>query len=102
MTSLGQVQTQSIQQQQQQLSALANQPNAKTLFVGDLSAFCTEAQLYETFRRFGDIESIKLMRNKKNKPMGYGFVTYVDLDSCHRALVMDGNLFLGRPIRLVL
>jgi RNA recognition motif-containing protein len=73
--------------------------NVCTIFIGDLSAFCEESHLYQAFRPFGEIEVIKLMKNKKNKPMGYGFVTYQVEESCHKALVMGGTLFQGRPIR---
>lgn len=72
-----------------------------TLFLGDLSVYCTQQDLYNIFEPFGPIESIQLKR--KSTPDArptYGFVTYRFRESAESALrVMNGQVVSGRAIR---
>jgi RNA recognition motif-containing protein len=73
--------------------------HCRSLFVGDLSCFCREEDLYPVFQPFGSIESIRVMRGKDGKVLGYGFVTFFDMKAALDALQVDGQVVLGRPIK---
>ena len=73
--------------------------HSRTLFIGDISVFCSEIDIYDFFRNFGMIEEVKLMKGKNNSPIGYAFLTFVDLASCQHALIADGAVFMGRAIK---
>ncbi len=72
----------------------------RSLFVGDLSCFCTENDLAQLFKSFGVIKEIRLMRHKEtNACLGYAFIIFNDQKSVFKAKELDGNLFLGRHIK---
>lgn len=73
--------------------------HCRSLFLGDLSCYCQEKDIYNAFIKYGDIESIRLMRGKENKPLGYGFITFVDIQATLHAQEMDGFNLLGRPLK---
>lgn len=75
------------------------QKQSHTLFIGGVSVFCHELDLFQAFNVFGPIESIKLMRNKQNDALGYAFLTFLNYESSISALQMNGQLFQGRPIK---
>lgn len=75
---------------------------SRTIFVGDLSYYCTEEHLYQHFQSFGPIELAQLKTSKDGKPhLSYGFVKYHDSESAAAAIeAMDGKVMLGRAIRV--
>ena len=78
---------------------------AKTsLFVGDLSIFCKEADLHDMFAPFGEILEIKIMRNEHtSQNLSYGFLKYSKPLSAKRAMTELNQVVLcGRPMRWVL
>jgi len=77
---------------------------AKTsLFVGDLSIFCKEADLHDMFAPFGEILEIKIMRNEHtSQNLSYGFLKYSNPLSAKRAMTELNQVVLcGRPMRWV-
>jgi RNA recognition motif-containing protein len=74
-----------------------------TLFVGDLSIFCTENDLIEAFTPFGTVVEVKIMRcEETNKNLCYGFVKFANAASSIQAMQeMNGRLLSGRPLRFV-
>lgn len=71
--------------------------HSSTLFLGDLSMYCCEKDIYVLFERFGPIESIIL---KKNNQHCYGFLCYQDPRSAEIALrSMSGTVLHGRKLR---
>ncbi len=72
-----------------------------TVFVGDLSVFCTEQDLQNLFAPFGTTKDIRIIReNKSHQPLSYGFVEYSDRESAQRAIsALNGELFKGRCLR---
>lgn len=71
------------------------------LFVGDLSIFCSEADLTRTFEPYGVLVEVKIMRcEETHKNLCYGFVKFED---AHAAIVamkqLNGSLLCGRPMR---
>jgi RNA recognition motif-containing protein len=73
-----------------------------TLFLGDLSIFCKEEDLFNLFHPFGPIENIEIKRSEKNKPcLAYGFIKFAYQQSAEQAVQnINGALFLGRNIRV--
>lgn len=73
---------------------------ARTIFVGDLSYFCTENDLYRLFASVGrSILHISIAR-KGEASLMYGFV---ELDSLEKAeqvsAEFNGQIFMGRKLR---
>eukprot|EP01038_Epipyxis_sp_PR26KG_P013160 gene13160-17629_t len=79
-----------------------NQNNNSTIFCGDLSIFCTENDLYENFKSFGSIHTIKIMRSRgNNSSLCYGFIRFNDQHVAETALhEMSGVSVSGRKLRL--
>jgi U1 small nuclear ribonucleoprotein len=71
----------------------------RTLFLGDLSSFCTEEDVHRFFQSCGEVERIRVMRGKELKPLGYGFVSFVTREAALRGKALDGAVFLGRPVK---
>lgn len=73
----------------------------RTLFLGDLSVYCTEKDVKEFFQPFGPIEAIKLKRGSSDRNhLSYGFIRFIHPESAQLALERgNGAVFLGRPIR---
>jgi RNA recognition motif-containing protein len=76
--------------------------SSSTLFVGDLSIFCQEKDLFELFQSFGSIEAIEIKRSEKNKPcLAYGFIRYTYRESAEMANEkLNGLLYMGRFLRV--
>lgn len=72
-----------------------------TLFVGDLSIFCTEDHLREAFEDYGELLEVKIIRCEETKKnLSYGFVKYAETDSAVKAIEeLDGAMVCGRPLR---
>lgn len=67
-----------------QLEALKN---SKTIYVGNLSFFTSEAQIYETFSVVGPVKRVIMGLNSITKtPCGFCFVEYYTTEHYHAAL----------------
>jgi RNA recognition motif-containing protein len=76
-----------------------------TLFLGDLSIYCEEKDIFELARRYGPVESIQIKRTddgQVRKPhLSYGFVKFVQPESAEAAFSsLNGVVFLGRALRI--
>lgn len=72
----------------------------RSLFLGDLSCFCQDQDVYQLFSQVGEIDNIRLMRSKETgKCLGYGFVTFVDINILPLAMRFYGKVFMGRKIK---
>ncbi|CAA7398137.1 unnamed protein product [Spirodela intermedia] len=70
------------------------------IFVSRLSSYTTEEDFRSTFSPFGNIEEVRLIRDKlTHRPKGYGFVRYESKEEAQRAMkAMDGRIVEGRLI----
>jgi RNA recognition motif-containing protein len=74
----------------------------RSLFLGNLPYDCTEQDIFCLFRDYGEISSIRMMKEHESslQCLGYGFITFMD---CQSSIVakdtLNGRLFLGRPLR---
>jgi RNA recognition motif-containing protein len=56
---------------------------AKTLFLGDLSFFCTENDLYRFISPYGQIEEVRIKRSSKGDSLLFGFVRMASAELAH-------------------
>jgi RNA recognition motif-containing protein len=77
------------------------------VYIGNLS-FRSEVkdiieQLEDLFSEFGEIEDISVIEDRKTgRIKGYGFITFEDSESVNKALKLNGEMLLGRPMRVSL
>jgi len=73
----------------------------KTLFVGNLSYFCIDANLMDLFAPYGLVESIEIKRGKETGDcLMHGFVEMGSLEAAEAAAMeLNGRKFMGRRIR---
>ena len=78
-----------------------NFPSRYPLFLGDLSLFCSEQDVYEAFAVFGEIAEVRIKRSRQTgKALSYGFVEFMSQNAAESAVkVMNGKIFLGRSLR---
>lgn len=72
------------------------------IYVGNLSYDCGETQLRELFSYFGEVDSLKIIKDRNTgRPKGFAFVEMV---SERRALdaisALNGADYLGRPLKV--
>lgn len=79
-------------------------PATYCLFLGDLSLFCNEEDISNTFAQYGQLADVRIKRNKTTKRnLSYGFVEYLSMDHAVNAMNdMNGKVFCGRALRYVL
>jgi RNA recognition motif-containing protein len=72
-----------------------------TIFVGNLSVFCTEKDLEQVFVRYGTILEIRMAKSEdKSKHLSYGFVKFASVASAQLATIeLDGRILCGRPLK---
>mmetsp|Transcript_5435 Transcript_5435/g.9163 ORF Transcript_5435/g.9163 Transcript_5435/m.9163 type:complete len:121 (-) Transcript_5435:1750-2112(-) len=65
---------------QQQLAADPENPQSRTLWIGDVEPWMDENHIGNQFRTLGvEVRNVKLIRDKaKGAPVGYGFVEFQD------------------------
>jgi len=76
-----------------------------TIFLGDLSVYCTERDIFDLFHRFGSVESVQIKKGEDGttpKPhLCYGFVKFHHRECAEMAYsALNGKVFLGRPLRI--
>jgi polyadenylate-binding protein len=76
---------------------------ATSLYVGDLDADVTEAQLIEKFSTVGPVTLVKICRDKiTRQSLGYAYVNYARSSDAERALdTLNFELINQRPVRIM-
>ncbi|KAI9066107.1 RNA-binding domain-containing protein [Trametes sanguinea] len=69
-----------------------------TAFVGNLTFDITETELEEFFG--GNTKSVKIIKDREDKPKGFGYVEFNDLDGLKEALTKTGTPLAGRAVRV--
>eukprot|EP01039_Chlorochromonas_danica_P006770 gene6770-7480_t len=79
-----------------------NMNNKTTLFLGDLSTFCSERDIHMAFAPYGEILEIKIMKSEDSyRNLSYGFIKFADSLSAQKAMNgLNGVLFCGRNLRV--
>lgn len=73
---------------------------ARSVFVGDLSFFCTEIDLAAAFSPFGRVLSVEIKRGRFGDSLMHGFVEF-ESEACTHTVIhhMHGKKFMGRTMR---
>lgn len=82
-----------------------DRPKAGAVIVTDLMDYITEKDLQELFREFGDIQRIKVPRDRDKKTgewlgRGVAYITFWDAKDARAALELDGTLYEHSRIRV--
>lgn len=69
------------------------------VYVGNLPYHVNEDHLRDYFRRFGNIQSVRIIRNARTgRSKGFAFVTYSDESEASSALASHGKDMSGRTM----
>lgn len=73
-----------------------------TAHIGNLSFDATESEIGEFFAGAGsNVKSVRLMRDRETeRPRGFGYVEFEDVESLKTALPLSGSPLAGRDIRI--
>ncbi|KAL3638679.1 Nuclear cap-binding protein subunit 2 [Castilleja foliolosa] len=76
--------------------------NSTTVYVGNMSFYTTEEQVYELFSRTGELKKIVMGLDKNSKtPCGFCFIMYYSRDDTEDAVkYISGTILDDRPIRV--
>ncbi|KAL2935034.1 Nuclear cap-binding protein subunit 2 [Bienertia sinuspersici] len=76
--------------------------NSTTVYIGNMSFYTTEEQVYELFSRVGEIKKIIMGLDKNSKtPCGFCFVLYYSREDTEDAVkYISGTILDDRPIRV--
>jgi RNA recognition motif-containing protein len=67
----------------------------ETIFVGNLSYFCTNKTLVELFSTVGPVHEVMVRKSRRNQPLHYGFVEMSPEDASKALEVMHNKDFMG-------
>lgn len=72
------------------------------IYVGNLPYETTEEQLQEAFAAFGEVASVKILRDRAtNESKGFGFVEMSSDDEAKAAIeALNENDSLGKPLKV--
>ncbi|RDB28395.1 putative RNA-binding protein sce3 [Hypsizygus marmoreus] len=70
-----------------------------TAFIGNLAFDLTESELEEFFTP-SKTKSVKIIRDREDKPKGFGYIEFEELDGLKDALAKSNSNFSGRTIRV--
>ena len=72
-----------------------------SIFVGNLSFAATQDDVRKLFEGFGSVTSVLIMKGKKDKSRGFGFVDMAGEEQAKAARAgLEGKEFMGRPLSL--
>jgi cold-inducible RNA-binding protein len=71
------------------------------IYVGNLSYETNENDLETLFNEFGDINSVKLIKDfETGRSKGFAFIEFANAAQAQAALKLDGEEFKGRRIKV--
>ena len=72
------------------------------IYIGNLPQNITEDKLKTLFAEFGDIENVKLIKDRfSGRPKGYGFIEMPSNSEADQAIkALNGNRMDGTPIKV--
>ncbi len=79
----------------------AKHNNTNVLYVGNIPFKAREDEVQRLFETYGTVVSVRLVRGGPNRrPKGYGFVEMGSAGDVKAALVLNGEEFAGRKLRV--
>ena len=71
------------------------------IYVGNFPYDTVEQDLEDLFKKFGDISSVKLIKDRETgRSKGFAFIDFANSSQAQAALKLDGDEFKGRPIKV--
>jgi len=71
------------------------------IYVGNLSYDVNEQDLEELFKEFGEISSVRLIKDRETgRSKGFAFVEFANSSQSQAALKLDGEDMKGRRIKV--
>ncbi len=72
------------------------------IYVGNLTEYMTEKALKEAFEAFGEVESVKIIKNRFNeRSKGFGFVEMPSKSKANKVIkALNGNIVDKKPIKV--
>lgn len=86
-------------------AAAAQSAAAKTntsIFVGDLDARTTDADLRVFFASCGTITRVTVLKDRQGNPKGNAYVEFESEEQAHAALLKDGQSLHGKPLKVAM
>lgn len=77
------------------------QLETKKLFVRNLDWDLREPQVEQFFSQFGEVESVKLPKDKLNRYRGFGFVEFVNEEDAQKALAEANEKAIAPSERII-
>ncbi len=77
------------------------QLETKKLFVRNIDRHLNEEQVEQFFSQFGDVESVKLPKDKLGRYRGFGFVEFVNEEDAQKALIEANEKTIAPSERIV-
>lgn len=70
------------------------------MFVGNLSYFCEEYDLFTLFNEYAHVKNVRIVWNENHsRPLMYGFVVLASHQEVQEIKkLLDGHLFMGRKL----
>ncbi len=94
--------TQQSQKMMRPTQQILSTQTTRSLFVGDLSFFCTEIELAGAFSRFGEVLNTEVKRSRGGDSLMHGFVDFAHESDAFLAIQhMNGQKFMGRKLKYV-
>ena len=74
----------------------------RKMYVGNISYNATEEELRELFSEYGEIESLKIMKDKfTDRSKGFGFIEMANEEDAKKAITtLNGKDFMGKSLRV--
>ncbi len=71
------------------------------IYVGNLSYETNEQDLEDLFKKFGDISSVKLIKDRETgRSKGFAFIDFANPAQAQAAVKLDGEEVKGRTIKV--
>ncbi|CAH9058261.1 unnamed protein product [Cuscuta europaea] len=74
--------------------------DARSIFVGNVDYECTPEEIQQHFVSCGTVNRVTVRTDKFGKPKGYAFVEFVEEESVHEALLLNGSELHGRQLKV--
>jgi RNA recognition motif-containing protein len=75
--------------------------NSKRCYFGNIPFATSEEEVKSLFQSCGEVKDLYIVKDKLTKEsQGYGFVEFTDASAKDKALELNGNATLGRPMKV--
>ena len=71
------------------------------IFIGDLSFFCHENDIFQLFSQYGQVMEVRIKKSEGNgKSLMFGFVKMESLEAAGEVIrQLNGIMFMGRVLK---